>query len=87
MKFKVLAYTFSIPLLWVILLGLNDIAPGIGISRSLSTAVIIGLLIGSLIGRFLIESKYLTDIIVDGEKLSLSYLKPMARQRKITICL
>jgi hypothetical protein len=85
MKFKVLAYTFSVPLLWLTILLLQLIAPDFGISRSFSSAVLIGLLIGSLIGRFFLDSKYLTNLLVDEEKLLLTYLTPLARQRQLTI--
>ena len=85
MKFKVLAYTFSVPLLWLTILLLQLIAPDFGISRSFSSAVLIGLLVGSLIGRFFLDSKYLTSLIGDEEKLLLTYLTPLARQRQLTI--
>lgn len=85
MKFKVLAYTFSVPILWLTILLLQLIAPDFGISRSFSSAVLIGLLIGSLIGRFFLDSKYLTNLLVDEEKLLLTYLTPLARQRQLTI--
>lgn len=85
MKFKVLAYTFSVPLLWLTILLLQLIAPDFGISRSFSSAVLIGLLVGSLIGRFFLDSKYLTSLLVDNEKLLLTYLTPLARQRQLTI--
>ena len=85
MKFKVLAYTFSVPLLWLTIFLLQLIAPDFGISRSFSSAVLIGLLIGSLLGRFFLDSKYLTNLLVDEEKLILTYLTPLARQRQLTI--
>lgn len=85
MKFKVLAYTFSVPLLWATLLLLQLVLPDFGLSRSFSTAVLFGLLIGSLIGRFFIDSKYLTDLVVDDEKISIIYLTPFARQRHLII--
>lgn len=85
MKFKVLAYTFSVPLLWLTILLLQLIAPDFGIPRSFSSAVLIGLLVGSLIGRFSLDSKYLTSLLVDDEKLLLTYLTALARQRQLTI--
>lgn len=85
MKFKVLAYTFSVPLLWLTILLLQLIAPEFGISRSFSSAVLIGLLFGSLIGRFFLDSKYLTSLLVDDENLRLTYLTPLARHRQLTI--
>ena len=85
MKLKVLAYTFSVPLLWLSVLLLQFIAPDFGISRSYSSAVLIGLLIGSLIGRFFLDSKYLTNLLVDDKKLLLTYLTPLARLRQVII--
>ncbi|MBC6491553.1 hypothetical protein ACFSQD_12695 [Flavihumibacter stibioxidans] len=85
MKFKVLAYTFSLPLLWLTILLLQLIVPNVGISHIFSTAFLIGLLGGSLVGRFSLSSKYLTSLIVDGEKLILTYMTPLARKRHITI--
>ena len=85
MKLKVLAYTFSVPLLWATMLLLQIIVPDFGVSRSFSSAVLIGLLIGSLVGRFFLDSKYLTDLLVDDEKITLTYLTPLARKRQIII--
>jgi len=86
MKIKVLAYSFSIPLLWATILLLRIIGPDFGISRSFSYAVLFGLLIGSLISLFYIDRKYLIDLLVDDEKITLTYLTPLARKRQILIC-
>jgi hypothetical protein len=85
MKLKVLAYTFSVPLLWATILLLQIIVPDFGVSRSVSSAVLVGLLIGSLIGRFFLDSKYLTDLLIEDERITLTYLTPLARKRQITI--
>ena len=85
MKFKVLAYTFSVPLIWAALLFLKDIIPDFVLSRSFSSGVLCGLIAGSLIGRFFIDSKYLTDLSVDDENVMLTYLTPLARQHHMTI--
>ena len=85
MKLKVLAYTFSVPLVWLTLLLLQTIAPDFGISRSFSSAVLVGLLIGSLIGRFFLNSKYLTGLLVDDNVLLLTYLTPLGRKRQLAI--
>jgi hypothetical protein len=85
MKLKVLAYTFSVPLVWLTLLLLQTIATDFGISRSFSSAVLVGLLIGSLIGRFFLNSKYLTRLLVDDNVLLLTYLTPLGRKRQLAI--
>ncbi|HNU14763.1 MAG TPA: hypothetical protein PKI55_09865 [Chitinophagaceae bacterium] len=85
MKFKVLAYTFSVPLLWLTILLVQLIVSDFGISRRFSSVALIGLLIGALIGRFFTDSKYLTRLLVDNKNLLLIYLTPLARQRQVTI--
>lgn len=85
MRLKVLAYTFSVPLIWATILLLQIIVPDFGASRSFSSAVLVGLLFSTLIGRFCLDSKYLTDLLVDDEKITLVYLTSLARKRQITI--
>jgi hypothetical protein len=87
MKLKVIAYTFSVPLVWLTLLLLHTIFPDLGISRILSIGVLIGLFIGSLIGRLFLVSKYLTELLVNNEVVSLTYLTPLGRQRQLAISL
>ncbi len=85
MKFKVLAYKFSVPLFWLTILLLHLIGPDFGIYRGFSSAVLIGLLIGSLTGRFFLDNEYLASLIVDDKKLLLTYLTSFARRRQVTI--
>jgi hypothetical protein len=85
MKLKVLIYTFSVPLFWVTLLFIKDIVPDFGLSNSFSSAVLCGLIVGSLIGRFLTDKKYLTELFVDEENVMVTYLTPLARQHQVTI--
>lgn len=85
MKYKVLAYTFLIPLLWLTILLLRFTVPGFEIPRLFSPAILIGLFIGSFAARFFLNSKYLTSLLINDKKLLLTYLTPLARQYEVTI--
>jgi hypothetical protein len=87
MKFKVLAHTFSVPMLWLAILLLLLIVPDFRIFRSWSSAVLIGLLCGSLIGSFFFKRKYLTTLMIGDSELMITYLTPLARQCQVTISL
>ncbi|ULQ55848.1 hypothetical protein KJS94_14455 [Flavihumibacter rivuli] len=84
MKLKVLAYTLSVPLIWMTLLFFKDIVPDYGLSNSFSSAVLCGLIVGSIIGRFLLDRKYLTELFFDDENVTFTYLTPLTRQHQVT---
>lgn len=80
MKFKVLAYTFSVPLIWLSIYLLQYYAPDIWISRIISPDFILGLLLGSFIVRFFINRKYLNSLVPDDKNIHFTYFTPLAFQ-------
>ena len=64
---------------------LDFIVPDFGISRSISSAFLIGILIGSMISSFLLIRRYLVSFSVNDGKFILTYLTNLARQRQIII--
>jgi hypothetical protein len=87
MRFKILAYTFSVPLIWLTLLLVKYYAPNLPISQFFSLGWLIGLLIGSFLGRMLFHSKYLTGLTIDKNDIELTYLTSFGSQRQIILSL
>jgi hypothetical protein len=85
MKFKVLAYTFLVPLLLAAILILKIIIPDSGTFRHFSYTILFFLLISFLINRLFFGRKYLTELLIDEKEILLVYLTPLARQQKINI--
>ena len=78
MKFKVLAYTFSVPLIWLSIYLLQYYAPDIWISRIISPGFILGLLLGSFLVRFFFNRKYLNSLVFDDKNIHFTYFTPLA---------
>jgi len=80
MKFKVLAYTFSVPLFWFAIFLLQYFAPDLWISRIISSGFLLGLLLGSFIVRFFFSRKYLNSLVIDDKNIHFTYFTPLAFQ-------
>ena len=87
MKFKILLLTFSVSLAWLALLAVKHYAPTLPISRFFSSGVLIGLFIGSFLGRLFVNRKYLTDLTIENEIVTLTYLTSFAQQKQTSISL
>ncbi|MBS1732225.1 MAG: hypothetical protein JST02_02920 [Bacteroidetes bacterium] len=87
MRFKILAYTFSVPLVWLTLLLIKYYAPHLAISHFFSSGVLTGLFIGSILVRLLLDSKYLTGLTIDKNVIELTYLTSFGSLRHTTLML
>ena len=87
MRFKILVYTFSVPLVWLTLLLIKYYAPHLAISQFFSSGVLTGLLIGSFLVRLLLHSKYLIGLTIDKNAIELTYLTSFGSQRQTTLLL
>ena len=85
MKFKIIAYTLSVPFVWLTLLFTKYYAPNFFISNILTSSILIGLFIGSLLVRIIIENKYLTDLSIEKNLIKLTYLTSFGQIKKTTI--
>jgi hypothetical protein len=85
MKLKVLTHTFFVPLLWIVVLLIQDIAPNLSITQYLTTSIFIGLAIGSILNQLFQERRYLNSFLVDGSIIRLTYLTPFAQKHHLTI--
>lgn len=82
MKYKIIAYSFVVPLFWIIILLLKEYAPGVLPGKLFSNGVILGLAIGSSLGAIFYTRRYLIDFSQQGDQVTLVYLNQFGRERK-----
>lgn len=82
MKFRVLAHAYGWILLMAALLLLKTVAPDFPLTRNFSLVFTVGLSTALLIGVFVRNEKYLINISMDGEDVTLTYLTIFLRRKQ-----
>jgi hypothetical protein len=82
MNLKILLRTFTPALVWLTLLTLQYFAPQFILVRFLSTGVMLGILIGTLLVCLFSPPKYLIGLTMDKDLVALTYLNWRGRQKQ-----
>lgn len=81
MKFKVLAYSFIVPVILLIILVIKQFQPTFFFDKYM----VIGLLIGSLLRQFFNGRKFLVSLKINNEVTQVIFLSSIAKQKEFVI--
>jgi hypothetical protein len=84
-KFRILAYSFLVPILLLAGIVIKINFPNLGFPAIVTTGVLVGLFLQFLVQRFFSDDKFLIDIQYENDQLLLTYTNALAEKDQLII--